>query len=109
MAWLTVTLRVTNSQQFGALPLRSSVDLTTCLTHDVEEALATGYKASLLTIDLKGAFDAVLPGRLARRLREQGWPDHLVRWVYSFATQRTIRIRLDGDTSPETLITCGLL
>jgi hypothetical protein len=108
IAWLTVTLRVTNSQQFGALPLRSSVDLTTCLTHDVEEALATGYKASLLTMDVKGAFDAVLPGRLARRLREQGWPDHLVRWVYSFATQRTVRIRLDGDTGPETLITYGL-
>jgi hypothetical protein len=79
MAWLTVTLQVTNNQQFGALPLRSSVDLTTCLTHDVEEALATGYKASLLTMDVKGAFDTVLPGRLAPRLREQGWLDYLVR------------------------------
>jgi len=108
MAWLAVTLQVTNSQQFGALPLRSSVDLTTCLTHDVEKALASGYKASMLTIDVKGAFDAVLPGRLAYRLREQGWPDHLVRWVYSFATQRTVRIRLDGETGPEIAIQCGL-
>ena len=79
MAWLTVTLQVTNSQQFGALPLRSSVDLTTCLTYDVKKALTSSYKASLLTMDVKGAFDAVLPGRLALRLREQGWPDHLVR------------------------------
>jgi hypothetical protein len=108
MAWLAVTLQVTNSQQFGALPLRSSVDLTTCLTHDVEKALASGYKASLLTIDVKGAFDAVLPGRLTYRLREQGWPDHLVRWVYSFTTQRTVRIRLDGETGPEIAIQCGL-
>ena len=71
MAWLTVTLQVTNSQQFGALPLQLSVDLTTCLTHNIEKALASGYKASLLTMDVKGAFDAVLPGRLALRLREQ--------------------------------------
>ena len=75
---------MTNSQQFGALPLRLSVDLTTCLTHNVEKALVSGYKASLLTIDIKGAFDTVLPGRLALRLREQGWPNHLVYWIYSF-------------------------
>src|SRR3954464_5891527 len=47
----------------------------------VKEALATRFpstasctrdnrKASLLTMDVKGAFDAVLIGRLARRLRE---------------------------------------
>ena len=62
MAWLTVTLQVTNSQQFGALPLRLSVNLITCLTHDVEKALMSGYKASLLTMDVKGAFDIVLLG-----------------------------------------------
>jgi ribonuclease HI len=108
MAWLAVSLRVINNQQFGALPLRSSVDLTTCLTHDVEETLLNGRKASLLTMDVKGAFDAVLIGRLARRLREQGWPDYLVRWIYSFATNRSVRIRLDGETGPETDIWCGL-
>jgi hypothetical protein len=70
MSWLVVTLQVINNQQFGALPLRSFIDLTTCLTHDVEEALSSGQKASLLTMDVKGAFDAVLPGRLTCRLRE---------------------------------------
>jgi hypothetical protein len=41
-----------------------------CLIYDIKKALASGYKASLLTIDVKGAFNAVLPGRLALRLRE---------------------------------------
>ena len=27
----------------------------------------------MLTLDIKGAFDAVLPGRLIKRLRTQGW------------------------------------
>src|ERR1700726_4727853 len=79
ISWLAISLKIVGKQQFGALPLRSAVDLTTCLTHDVEEALSKGLKATFLTMDIKGAFDAVLPGRLVRRLRKQGWPDQLVR------------------------------
>ena len=59
-------------------------------------------------MDVKGAFDAVLPGRLVRRLREQGWPNNLVHWIQSFITGRTIKIRLDGETGPVTNIYCGL-
>jgi hypothetical protein len=108
MSWIAVTHRVLASQQFGALPLRSAIDLTTCLTNDVEDALNQGQTASLLTLDVKGAFDAVLPGRLIRRLREQGWPSNLVQWVASFAIGRSVQIRLDGETGPTTDIQCGL-
>lgn len=108
IAWISITSHIVGKQQIGALPLRSSVDLTTCLTHDIEEALNSGQKASFLTMDVKGAFDVVLQGRLVRRLREQGWPDHLVRWIQSFITNRTVKIRLDGETGPETSIQCGL-
>src|SRR6201990_1382695 len=108
IAWAAVSHRVLASQQFGALPLRSAVDLTTCLTHDVEEALNQGRTASLLTLDVKGAFDAVLPGRLVRRLREQGWPPNLNRWVPPFATGSTVQIRLDGEIGPTTDSQCGL-
>lgn len=62
----------------------------------------------MIKLDVNGAFDAVLPGRLIRRLREQGWPDYLVRWVGSFATDRTVQIRLDGETGPKNSINCGL-
>ena len=108
MAWITVSHKVLASQQFGALPLRSAVDLTTCLTHDVEEALNQGQTASLLTLDVKGAFDTVLPGRLVHRLREQGWPANLTSWVASFATDRSVQIRLDSELGPTTSIQCGL-
>ncbi|EDN99500.1 hypothetical protein SS1G_02354 [Sclerotinia sclerotiorum 1980 UF-70] len=59
-------------------------------------------------MDVKGAFDAVLPGRLVNRLREQGWPNKLVKWVQSFATNRYIKIRLDGEIGPKTKLECGL-
>ncbi|RAL67586.1 hypothetical protein DID88_008339 [Monilinia fructigena] len=109
MSWLAIHYKTLASQQFGALPLRSSVDLTTCVTHDIESALKAGQKTTLLlTMDVKGAFDAVLPGRLINRLREQGWPNNLVKWIQSFATNRYIKIRLDGETGPKTALNCGL-
>jgi hypothetical protein len=71
MSWIAIKYKVLARQQFGALPLCSSVDLTTCLTHDIESAFNKGETASVITTDVKGAFDGVLPGRLIRRLREQ--------------------------------------
>ena len=50
----------------------------------------------------------MLLGQLTCRLREQGWPDYLVYWVYSFATQRSVKLRLDSETGPETAIQCSL-
>jgi hypothetical protein len=108
MAWIAIYYKVLASQQFGALPLRSVVDLTTCLLHDVEQALNQGLTASLLTLDVKRAFDEVLPGRLVYRLRLQGWPDNLVCWIASFMTGRSVQIRLDGEVGPLIDILCGL-
>ncbi|KAI1000325.1 hypothetical protein K3495_g7870 [Podosphaera aphanis] len=108
LSWVAINGKVLASQQFGATPLRSATDLTTCLVHDVETALNRKLTASVSTLDVKGAFDGILPGRLVRRLREQGWPENVVLWVTSFVTNRVVRIRLDGSTGPETKVHCGL-
>lgn len=108
MSWIAIRFKVLATQHFGALPLRSSVDLTTCLTHDVEAALAKELTASVATLDIKGAFDTVLLGRLVKRIREQGWPPNLCNWIGSFATERTVCIRLDGEAGAPRAINCGL-
>lgn len=77
MALISVKFKILARQEFSVLPLRSSVDLTTCLAHDIENALNKGQTASDATLDIKEAFDAVLPGRLLNRLRGQGWPPRL--------------------------------
>ena len=53
----------------------------------------------MLTLDVQGAFDAVLPGRLIERLREQGWPTNVVHWVASFTQDRTASLRLGTHTN----------
>lgn len=95
-------------QQFGALPLCSAVDLTTCLTYNVELALNSKLTASLLTLDVKGAFNRVLLGCLVKRLHEQGWPNNLVYWIASFATNRRVHICLNSNSGPSIRIDCGL-
>lgn len=103
-----ITQNVLSQQQFGALPKRSATDLVGCLVHDIEKARSQRKVASLLTMDIKGAFDTVLPGRLKYRLREQRWPKWLIGWVESFVTNRSARIRIGDFFTQETPLICGL-
>jgi hypothetical protein len=51
---------------------------------------------SAITFDVRGGFDTILPNRLLKRLADQGWPRHSIRWVSSFLTNRSASMRLDG-------------
>lgn len=47
------------------------------LVYNIEEVFALKKVATLVTMDIQGAFNTVLRNRLILRLREQGWPEHL--------------------------------
>lgn len=100
--------KVVSPQQAGALPTRAASDLLACLTHDIEHSLETGGTASILTLDLKGAFDATLQKRLMLRMRQQGWATLLLKFVGSFMEERQARIRLEDVTTAPQTIQCGL-
>ncbi|KAM4060991.1 acid phosphatase domain-containing protein [Hirsutella rhossiliensis] len=71
------------------LKARSAVDLVAALLHDIEEAFARGQVATLVTMDIQGAFDTVLRNRLILRLHDTGiWLDstlsfktHVEKWT----------------------------
>ncbi|KAF4467395.1 reverse transcriptase domain [Fusarium albosuccineum] len=75
--------------QARALPKRSAIDPVTALIHDIKEAFARKKVATLVTMNIQGAFDTVMRNRLVLRLREQGWPDHLAGWAESFMRDRS--------------------
>ena len=108
LAYAAINQGVLNPQQFGALPKRAATDLVACLVHDIEVAWGKGQVASLLITDIKGAFDSILRNRLTLRLRQQGWPTWLIRWVSSFQSDRSIIVRLGDFTSDSSRLTCGL-
>ncbi|KAI0992584.1 hypothetical protein K3495_g15601, partial [Podosphaera aphanis] len=64
MAWLAIKHRVIPQQLFGALPGRSAVDLVSCVVHDAEAAMRNSKVTAMVTLDVQGAFDAVLHKRL---------------------------------------------
>ncbi|KAI0996073.1 hypothetical protein K3495_g12108 [Podosphaera aphanis] len=108
MAHLAVIYDVVGHQQFGALPKRSATDLVFCVVHDVEEASSQGWAATFVTLDVQGAFDAVLHNRLVRRMQSQGWPDSILRWTCSFLANRRVQVRYHGGVTTERELTCGV-
>ncbi|KAJ0126813.1 hypothetical protein HZ326_30083 [Fusarium oxysporum f. sp. albedinis] len=108
LAWAAVHYSVLHPQQTGALPKRSATDLVTALIHDIEEAFASKKVATLVTMDIQGAFDTVMCNRLVLRLREQGWPNHLARWAGSFMSGRSARVRYQDTVTPSSPLQCGL-
>ncbi|EFY95407.2 Endonuclease/exonuclease/phosphatase [Metarhizium robertsii ARSEF 23] len=95
LAWASIHYGVLHSQQAGALPKRSAVDLVAALIHDIEEAFARGEVATLVTADIQGAFDTAMCNRLVLRLR-------------SFMSGRSARVRYQDITTPTTPLQCGL-
>ncbi|KAM3462859.1 hypothetical protein MY5147_009760, partial [Beauveria neobassiana] len=88
MAYAAIKYSILHPNQAGALPKRSAVDIVVSLIYDIEKALAAGKVATLVTEDVMGAFDAILRNRMILRLRQQGWPDFLIRWIASFLLDR---------------------
>ncbi|KAL2889564.1 RNA-directed DNA polymerase from mobile element jockey [Ceratocystis lukuohia] len=83
-----------------ALPKRAASDLTLALVNEIKENMERGELTSILSFDIRGAFDGILPNRMVRRLQGQGWPGHVCKWVQSFLESRTSQITLDDTTEP---------
>ncbi len=93
---------------FGAIAGRSAVDAVAKLTHEIEKVFQNQEVLTVLAFDIKGAFDRVLKAWLTKRLWEQNILITLIRWVASFLKERTVAIRLDGQTAKQEVIEIGV-
>lgn len=108
MSYLAITSDIVGQQQFGALTKRSATDLVSCVIHDIEEAQTQGWASTFITLDVQGAYDAVLHNRLIWRMKQQGWSDNILRWTCSFLKDRCVQVRyLGGTTTPRKQV-CGV-
>jgi hypothetical protein len=89
-----MTHKILSPQHGGALPKRSAADLTAAFTHDTEAAWALGQHVTMVTLDVQGAFDALLKNCLLHRMVQQGWPQGAILFVDSFLTERRVQVRL---------------
>jgi hypothetical protein len=107
VAWTALTNQVLSPQHGGALPKRSAMDLVASFTHDVEAAFALGKQVTMITMDVQGAFDALLPRRLLTRMAQQGWPINLLKLVQSFLSKRQVQVRLEKTITDSSLVACS--
>ena len=107
MAHTAMAFNVLSPQHGGALPKRSAMDLVNSFVHDVEMAWSRHEHVTMVTMDVQGAFDALLKNRLLQRLKDQGWPAQLRKLIFSFLSNRTIRVRLGKATTPSHPVACG--
>ena len=82
--------------QMGNRPGRSTETAIRLVTDAVETAWSHGAVASLLQLDIKGAFDTVLYARLTHTLLKKGIPKTVVRWVRSWLEGRGARLSFEG-------------
>ncbi|KAM5342922.1 hypothetical protein ACJ41O_013888 [Fusarium nematophilum] len=109
IAHTALVQKVLSPQQIGALPKRSTIDLVSCLTHDIEHALeGRNSVATVMTLDIQGAYDSVLRKRLLLRLRDQGWPLKIIQFIGSFTDERQAYVRLENSTTDIFRTDCGL-
>ena len=107
IAWTAITHKILSPQHRGALPKRSAANLTAAFTHDTEAAWARGQHITMVTLDVQGAFDALLKNRLLHRMVQQGWPQRALLFVDSFLTERRVQVRLGQVITPSYPVACG--
>lgn len=107
IAWTALTKGLLSPQHGGALPKRSCMDLVAAFVADVEQAFASGMSVTMVTMDVQGAFDALLRRRLLARMIKQGWPRDLLELIDSFLSERKVRVRLESATTGDHTAQCG--
>ena len=83
-----------------------STDLAVRIVADcVHTAWQERACASLLQLDLSGAFDTVDWTWLLHTLRELGFERRLILWLKSYFDQRSVQLLFDGQTAAAQFLT----
>ena len=95
-------------EQMGNRANRSTILAVQVLLEAVKSTWNRGGVASLLQLDLKGAFDMVSHNHLLHTLRQLGFPPKIVRWLKSYLALRTANLHFDGQVSETIRIARGV-
>src|SRR5436305_1416860 len=69
------------------------------LSENIHQAWKKGKVFSAVLMDVSGAFNNVQHVRLAHNMRKRKIPEEITRWVLSFLSNRTTRMRFNGVTT----------
>jgi ribonuclease HI/retron-type reverse transcriptase len=111
LSYLVETHHVLPPTHMGGRKHRSTEHALHAVTAKIYEQWNNGKDgqvASLLLLDVSGAFDNVSHKRLLHNLRKRKVDESTVRWIASFLSDRHTHILVDGFTSQEYAINTGI-
>jgi ribonuclease HI/exonuclease III len=108
LSYLAETKGIIPHRHMGGRRLRSTDHALHSVIEKIYEAWNRGEVASLLLLDVSGAFDNISHKRLLHVLRKRRVDEQTVRWVASLLTDRYTRITMDGFESEEYRIQTGI-
>ena len=87
------------TNHFGARKQRSAEQALLLLQEQVYNAWRRRDVVSLISFDVKGAYNGVCKERLLQRMQARGIPEQLLRWTAAFCSDRTATIQVNGQSS----------
>ncbi|KZL68744.1 reverse transcriptase, partial [Colletotrichum incanum] len=87
------------TNHFGARKQRSAEQALLLLQEQVYTAWRGHRVLSLVSFDVKGAYNGVCKERLVQRMKARGIPDDVLQWVSAFCSDRTATIQINGQSS----------
>lgn len=84
---------------FGGRKQRSTIQALVTLQKRIYDARREGKVLSLLSFDVKGAYNGVAKDVLSQRLRARRIPETLVRWIGAFCSDRYASVLVNGEES----------
>lgn len=92
----------------GFRPRRSTESAAKLITDLVQATWDLKGTASLLQLDLSGAFDTVNHSFLLATLRSLGFKEGLVKWFTSYLSDRTASLSFDSQKSDLKIVRAGV-
>ena len=90
--------------QFGFRRGRSAIDGLAMVTTDIHQGFGSGESVAAVSIDIKGAFNSVLPAILSGQLGRLGLPGRVHNFINFITARRELSFSADGSGSR----TCGV-
>ena len=84
---------------FGGRPGRTTTDAIHYLVHKVKSAWANNQVASILFLDVEGAFPNAVTDKLIHNLKKRRIPETYIKFIRLLLTDRRTRIKFDDFTS----------
>ena len=89
-----------SDHQYGFRKARSTGDILSYLTHVWSSSLRDFGESFIVALDISKAFDRVWHKSLISKLPSFGFSPSLCKLIFSFLSDRSISVTVDGSTSP---------